>query len=103
MILDGTDILGFDAEALQALRGATVAYVPQDPASALNPALRIGNQLREAMKVHPGAVDDVDLRVAQVLEDASLANDILNRTPTNSPAVNSNASHWPWHFPAGRH
>ena len=81
VVLDGTDILGLDAKALQALRGATVAYVPQDPASALNPALRIGNQLREAMKVHPGAVDDVDLRVPQVLEDASLANDILDRYP----------------------
>ncbi len=28
------------------LRGAAISYVPQDPASALNPALRIGLQLR---------------------------------------------------------
>jgi peptide/nickel transport system ATP-binding protein len=32
-----------------------VSYVPQDPSAALNPALRIGYQLREALRVHaPG-------------------------------------------------
>ncbi len=41
--------------ALRRLRGAKVSYVPQDPSAALNPTLRIGSQLREALRVHAGA------------------------------------------------
>ena len=40
-----------DAE-LRSLRGSLVSYVPQDPASSLNPALRIGVQLREVLEAH---------------------------------------------------
>ena len=35
--LDGTDLLQLPAGDLRAVRGARVAYVPQDPAAALNP------------------------------------------------------------------
>ena len=48
------------AGELRELRGAKVAYVPQDPSAALDPTLRIGIQLREALSVHPGTVGDVD-------------------------------------------
>src|SRR5262249_4523218 len=64
--LDGTDLLQLAAGELRALRGARVAYVPQDPAAALNPTLRVGTQLREALKVHPGVVDDPGGRVLEV-------------------------------------
>ena len=37
---------------LQKVRGRLVSYVPQDPASSLNPAHRVGAQLREALSVH---------------------------------------------------
>src|SRR5580693_4184031 len=47
--LDGTDLLRLRPARLRALRGAAVSYVPQDPAAALNPALRVGYQLREAL------------------------------------------------------
>ena len=33
-------------------RGRLVTYVPQDPGSALNPALRIGKQILEVLNVH---------------------------------------------------
>ena len=41
------------AQQLRRLRGAEVAYVPQDPAAALNPALRIGTQLIEVLQRPP--------------------------------------------------
>jgi len=44
--LGDRDILALDEEQLRRLRGTLVSYVPQDPASSLNPALRIGTQLR---------------------------------------------------------
>ena len=36
------DILALEPEARRRIRGRVVSYVPQDPAAALNPALRIG-------------------------------------------------------------
>ncbi|MFI6598615.1 dipeptide/oligopeptide/nickel ABC transporter permease/ATP-binding protein [Nonomuraea sp. NPDC050536] len=47
--------LGEDVTALQAANLATgMAMIFQNPASALNPALRIGTQLTEAVRVHRG-------------------------------------------------
>jgi peptide/nickel transport system ATP-binding protein len=70
--IDGVDLLTLKPAALQEMRGSTVAYVAQDPAAALNPAWRVGTQLREALTVHDGAVSDVDERVREVLEDVGL-------------------------------
>ncbi len=70
--LDGVDLLRLSPADLRAVRGARVTYVPQDPSAALNPALRIGTQLKEALRVHPGAVDDVDGRVSEVLREVHL-------------------------------
>jgi peptide/nickel transport system ATP-binding protein len=39
VLLDGEDLLHLSESDLRAVRGARVAYVPQDPASALNPTL----------------------------------------------------------------
>ena len=70
--LDGTDLLRLRPGGLRRLRGAKVSYVPQDPAAALNPALRIGYQLREALRVHAGAAGDPDARIAEVLREVRL-------------------------------
>jgi peptide/nickel transport system ATP-binding protein len=81
--LDGADLLRLGRGGLRAARGAKVAYVPQDPAAALNPALRVGAQLREALEVHPGAVRDPGGRVAEVLGEARLdvTSGLLRRYP----------------------
>jgi peptide/nickel transport system ATP-binding protein len=70
--LDGVDLLQLPPGDLRAVRGARVAYVPQDPAAALNPTLRVGAQLREALQVHPGVVDDPASRVLEVMREVRL-------------------------------
>ena len=42
---EGRDMLSFSDKDWQAFRGQDVSYVSQDPMSALNPALRIGEQM----------------------------------------------------------
>ena len=81
--VDGVDLLRLPAAQLRAVRGARVAYVPQDPSAALNPALRVGTQLKEAIRVHPGAVEDPDGRIREVLQEAHLGAtpDLLRRYP----------------------
>jgi peptide/nickel transport system ATP-binding protein len=81
--VDGVDLLGLPVGQLRAVRGARVAYVPQDPSAALNPALRVGTQLNEAVRVHPGAVEDPDARIREVLQEAHLdaSSDLLRRYP----------------------
>jgi peptide/nickel transport system ATP-binding protein len=74
VLVGGSDVLGLSADGRRAIRGAMVSYVPQDPATALNPALRIGTQLREAITVHEPAVSATELaeRVAHALESVHL-------------------------------
>ena len=81
--VDGVDLLRLPVGQLRAVRGARVAYVPQDPSAALNPALRVGTQLNEAVRVHPGAVEDPDARIREVLQEAHLdaSSDLLRRYP----------------------
>ncbi|WP_201221206.1 dipeptide/oligopeptide/nickel ABC transporter permease/ATP-binding protein [Halochromatium roseum] len=49
---DGNELLGLDAESLRDLRGRRIAYIPQEPLDALDPLLRIGDQLRGAIQAH---------------------------------------------------
>jgi peptide/nickel transport system ATP-binding protein len=50
IILGGNDLRTLGPEDFRRLRGRRVCYVPQDPAAALNPALRIGTQLAECLE-----------------------------------------------------
>jgi peptide/nickel transport system ATP-binding protein len=50
--IEGRNVLALSRLERQSLRGKLVSYVPQDPASALNPALRIGTQLEETLSEH---------------------------------------------------
>jgi peptide/nickel transport system ATP-binding protein len=81
--LDGVDLLRLPPGELRQVRGAKVSYVPQDPAAALNPALRIGYQLREMLRVHPEIVGDPEARILEVMREAYLdpTPDMLRRYP----------------------
>jgi peptide/nickel transport system ATP-binding protein len=68
VLVDGQDILALPEGELAKLRGRTIAYVPQDPASALNPVLKIGTQLREVFTIHGGD----PARLNDVLAEAGL-------------------------------
>jgi len=83
VLLDGTDLLALSPRDLRAARGARVSYVPQDPSSALNPTLRVGTQIREVLRVHPGAAGDAGDRVAEVMREAYLdpTPEMLRRYP----------------------
>jgi peptide/nickel transport system ATP-binding protein len=50
--LQGRDMLGLDGEAMRRLRGNRIAMIFQEPMTALNPVLTIGEQIIEAITAH---------------------------------------------------
>jgi len=75
VLLDNVDLLSLPAGRLREIRGLRVTYVPQDPASALNPSQRIRTQMREPLEVHRSQLDpdlDIDARLAEVCAAANL-------------------------------
>lgn len=85
VIVDGLDILGLAPPGLPHVRGRLVGHVPQDPAMALNPMLRIGTHLHELLEVHEPALarKDRNRRILEVLADVGLPGDteFLRRFP----------------------
>jgi peptide/nickel transport system ATP-binding protein len=65
--INGREMLNLGASGLRRARGDLVSYVPQDPGTALNPALRIGTQLMEVLE-HHGFGDSDAARKARVVE-----------------------------------
>ena len=70
---DGRDITNLTTKQWVELRGSGIGLVPQDPMSNLNPVLRVGYQVKEALlanNVVPKS--EVGERVSQLLEEAGL-------------------------------
>jgi oligopeptide/dipeptide ABC transporter ATP-binding protein len=58
-MFNGRDLLKMKKKALRDVRGKDMAMVFQDPMTSLNPVLKIGSQLGEAVKTHfPKKSDD---------------------------------------------
>ncbi len=49
ILYDGQDLLKIDEEHFHKIRGDKIAMIFQDPLSSLNPIMRVGKQLNEAM------------------------------------------------------
>lgn len=49
---NGENLLDFSTRELRSIRGNQIAHVAQNPSQALNPSMRIGKQIREAIMLH---------------------------------------------------
>ena len=49
---DGEDIMEMDTLALQKMRGKDISMIFQDPMTSLNPTIKIGKQIAEAVLIH---------------------------------------------------
>ena len=52
ILLNGRDVLKMPNGELRSIRGGVVSYVFQQPGASLNPVFRIGNQIKESLKLH---------------------------------------------------
>jgi oligopeptide/dipeptide ABC transporter ATP-binding protein len=52
ILFEGRDLIGLPEREMRRVRGARIALVFQEPATALNPVFTVGDQIAEAMAVH---------------------------------------------------
>ncbi|WP_207539920.1 ABC transporter ATP-binding protein [Sabulicella rubraurantiaca] len=75
IVLDGTEVLRAEDDALHRLRGGVAGMVFQEPMTSLNPLHTIGRQVGEAITLHrPLRGDALRREVIAKLERAGLAN-----------------------------
>jgi oligopeptide/dipeptide ABC transporter ATP-binding protein len=72
----GKDLLKVSKKELRRIRGNDIAMVFQDPMTSLNPVLKIGFQIAEAIKTHnPGVKDGAaDKRAVELLKTVGVPN-----------------------------
>jgi peptide/nickel transport system ATP-binding protein len=52
IMLEGTDLLGLDAAQMRGIRGNRISMIFQEPMTSLNPVMRVGDQITEAVRLH---------------------------------------------------
>jgi len=80
----GQELVGKSEEELRQLRGDQIAMVFQDPMQALNPSLRIGDQMAEVLTVHRGiSREEAEARCLHMLERVYMPDpaNVLRRYP----------------------
>lgn len=84
IFFDGQDLLKMEEKELCGLRGKRMAMVFQEPASALNPVIRVEKQLREVYRLHdPARAKNCTAELVALLEKLNIpdAKDVLKKYP----------------------
>jgi peptide/nickel transport system ATP-binding protein len=81
ILFKGEDILKKSPREAEKIRGNKIAFIPQDPTTALNPLLPIGFQIGEAFKYHRG------LRTGSIAEEIVRVMKVVN-IPSPEQRVN---------------
>lgn len=68
VIYGGRNLLELSDAELEAVRGEEIAMVFQDPMTSLNPVMRVGRQITEALRIHGVSRAGARLRAVELLE-----------------------------------
>jgi peptide/nickel transport system ATP-binding protein len=81
---EGHDLMRLTESEMREVRGLQIGLVLQSPLTSLNPALRIGTQLREAWRAHAERGSDWHAAAVEALHNVSLPTDdnFLKRRPS---------------------
>ena len=94
---EGRDLAALGERDMQSVRGVGIGLVPQDPMSNLNPLMRIGEQIAEALEVHGIAKGKAaKAQVIQLLEMVGIPDPAAAGKPVPARVLR-------WYAPAGLH
>ncbi|MCB0123088.1 MAG: ABC transporter ATP-binding protein, partial [Caldilineaceae bacterium] len=80
----GEELVGKSSEELRELRGNRIAMVYQDPMQALNPSMRLGDQMKEVLTFHQNISDsDAEQQCVEMLKRVYMPDprNVLRRYP----------------------
>jgi peptide/nickel transport system ATP-binding protein len=67
--LEGTELLALDEETMRGIRGNRMSMIFQEPMTSLNPVMRIGDQITEAVRLHQNmSAKDAAMRAVEMLK-----------------------------------
>jgi oligopeptide/dipeptide ABC transporter ATP-binding protein len=81
--LDGIDVLGLSEAEMRRIRLGTLALVAQGAMNSLNPVMRVGDQIRDALIDHGVRASSGEFadRIGQLFERVGLRREVANRFP----------------------
>ncbi len=74
ILYQGRDLLGVSQRELEDIRGNEIAMVFQDPMTSLNPVMRVGAQIMEALRIHGMSRNDARRRALELLDLVGIPN-----------------------------
>ena len=68
VLFEGRDLLALSEREMREVRGARISLIFQEPMTALNPVMRVGDQIAEALIVHGSSSAEGAARAVELLE-----------------------------------
>jgi len=65
---EGRDLLALSEAEMREVRGARISLIFQEPMTALNPVMRVGDQIAEALTVHGRSRAEAHVRAVELLD-----------------------------------
>ena len=82
VILDGVNVLEQSEHEMEKIRGNTVSMIFQDPMTALNPVMSVGEQIAEVVKIHDQLDDKQAMeRAREMLETVGIPGERAGEYP----------------------
>lgn len=82
ILFDGKDILKMSEEELHSIRGSAISMIFQDPMTALNPVLSVGDQISEVIRLHEKiSRAEANAKAAEMLELVGITSERFNEYP----------------------
>jgi len=82
IVLDGVDLLKVSEKEMRKIRGRKVSMIFQDPMTALNPIMKVGEQIAEVIKLHNDITwREANARAVKMLEMVGIPGERFEEYP----------------------
>ena len=82
IFLDGQDLLKINEKEMRKIRGSKISMIFQDPMTALNPIMKIGEQIAEVIRLHNNiSKNEANEQAMRMLEKVGIPRERFNEFP----------------------